>query len=72
MPTMKKGTNFINHLLIFFIYGLRPLLGPASCRYQVGCTQFAVLQLQKKPLLSALWHISKRLFFCNPFVKPKN
>ncbi|MFT6765786.1 MAG: hypothetical protein ACJAZS_000678, partial [Alteromonas naphthalenivorans] len=33
--------SFIAHVIWFFIAGLRPLLGPAHCKYPVGCTAFA-------------------------------
>ena len=67
----KRGNSIIARLLIFLIQGIRPLLGPACCRYQVTCTQFAVQQLQEEPLFIALWRIIKRVFSCNPFYKPK-
>ncbi|MDZ4154482.1 ribonuclease P protein component [Methylicorpusculum sp.] len=70
-PVVKRGNSIIARLLIFLIQGIRPLLGPACCRYQVTCTQFAIQQLQEEPLLIALWRIIKRVFSCNPFYKPK-
>jgi putative component of membrane protein insertase Oxa1/YidC/SpoIIIJ protein YidD len=57
----------INKLLIYLILTLRPLLGPACCKFTVSCTQYAILQLKEKPTLPALWAIIKRLLSCNPF-----
>jgi hypothetical protein len=52
--------------LVFIISGMRPLLGPASCRYTVTCTPFAIEQLKTQPLHRALWYIIKRVASCNP------
>jgi len=60
--------RFLNHILIFMLIGLRPLLGPAQCRYPQTCGNYAVEQLEKKFVLSALWAIIKRLLSCNPFI----
>jgi len=59
--------TILNKSLIFLVTGLRPLLGPAECKFTVGCTEFAVMQLNEKPLLPALWTITKRVLSCNPF-----
>ncbi len=48
------------------ILGLRPLLGPAACKFPIGCTQFAVETLKTKPLLPALQDIVNRLLQCRP------
>jgi putative component of membrane protein insertase Oxa1/YidC/SpoIIIJ protein YidD len=56
-------------ILITVLVGLRPLLGPAACRYEIGCTQFAVIQLQNLPLHKALWAIGCRVVSCNPFLR---
>lgn len=57
----------IKKLLIFILIGLRPLLGPATCRYAIGCTAYAREQLETQPIHRALWLISKRVLNCNPF-----
>jgi putative component of membrane protein insertase Oxa1/YidC/SpoIIIJ protein YidD len=54
----------VKHTLKFLILGLRPLLGPASCRYEIGCTQYALNQLEEKRLVQAIWLIIKRVFSC--------
>lgn len=59
--------SLIAYSLVTILVGLRPLLGPAACRYDIGCTQFAVIQLESLPLHKALWAISTRLLSCNPF-----
>ena len=54
-------------LFIFLINFFRPLLGPGNiCPFELGCTQFAILQLQTKPLTVAIVSIAKRLLSCNP------
>ncbi len=59
----------VNRVLIFFIQGLRPLLGPSSCKFEVTCGNFAVQQLQEKPLFIAVWAITKQLLACNPLTR---
>jgi putative component of membrane protein insertase Oxa1/YidC/SpoIIIJ protein YidD len=61
---LSKG---IRSLLIIMLIGLRPLLGPAHCKFSVSCTEFAVIKLQEGPLFHALWEIFKRILRCNPF-----
>jgi putative component of membrane protein insertase Oxa1/YidC/SpoIIIJ protein YidD len=62
--------NAINATLSFItiglIRGLRPLLGPAVCRFTITCTNYAVLQLQQKPFFPACYLIIERLLLCNP------
>jgi putative component of membrane protein insertase Oxa1/YidC/SpoIIIJ protein YidD len=57
----------IAQFLIFLLRGLRPLLGPAYCKFYVSCTEFAIIQLQEKPLPKACLAIIKRLLSCHPF-----
>lgn len=64
---LQCASKFIRSLLITLLLGLRPLLGPACCKFSVSCTEFAVLKLQEEPLWRALWEIAKRLVRCNPF-----
>lgn len=58
--------RMIKYILVTLLIGLRPLLGPAVCTYEIGCTQFAVTQLESLPLHKALWAIIKRLLACSP------
>lgn len=67
MKVFKLISHVLATLLRFLISGLRPLLGPAACRYEVGCTQYALIQLQDQPLHKAIWLSMKRLLSCNPF-----
>ena len=58
----------IAYTLIFAINFIRPLLGPGNiCPFTIGCTQYALLQLQEQPLLVALKNIIHRLLNCHPF-----
>lgn len=57
----------IGALLALFIQTVRPLLGPAACKYPVSCGIYAVEQLKTKSLLKALKAIIQRLSSCNPF-----
>ncbi|MCA9769793.1 membrane protein insertion efficiency factor YidD [Candidatus Dependentiae bacterium] len=62
----------LHKILIFILRGARPLLGPqARCKYKVGCTDYAVQQLQEKKIFVAIWCIFKRVLLCNPFYTPK-
>ena len=63
-------STIIRTILITILIGLRPLLGPACCKFSVSCTDFAVLKLKEGPLFHALWEIIKRLSRCQPFYKP--
>jgi len=63
---MQLKTPFLNKIVIFFIIGLRPLLGIAHCRYAVSCTKFATITLQENSLFTAIWAIVKRVCSCNP------
>lgn len=54
--------------LIILMYVIRPMLGPMNvCPYTIGCTQYAILQLQDEPFLPALRNIISRLLQCHPF-----
>ncbi|MEX0849179.1 MAG: membrane protein insertion efficiency factor YidD [Candidatus Dependentiae bacterium] len=48
-------------------YCLRPLLGPAQCRFKLSCGPYAVKQLEEKPLFHALYTICKRVWSCSPW-----
>jgi putative component of membrane protein insertase Oxa1/YidC/SpoIIIJ protein YidD len=61
----------IVHVIIDMIVGLRPLFGPACCKFSVSCTEFAILKLKEESLGQALWQITKRLASCHPFYRPK-
>ncbi len=54
----------IKAILRFLILGLRPLLGPASCKYEVGCTQYTLNQLKEKNLIPAIIASAKRILSC--------
>lgn len=64
---MRGRMNLVSKFFIFLIQGLRPLLGPATCKYELTCGKFAVYQLQTFPIHIALWAILKRIASCNPF-----
>ncbi len=57
----------IKTILIRLLYALRPLLGPeASCKYYIGCTEYAAIQLEDLPFHKALYNIIKRILSCSP------
>jgi len=60
-------STLIKKILITCIVGLRPLLGPATCKFHITCTPYAIDQLETQPLHKALWNIIKRLLMCSPF-----
>jgi len=57
----------IARVLIFIITGIRPVLGPVTCKFPETCTPFAIRQLQEKSLGAAIIIIGKRILSCNPF-----
>lgn len=59
--------TIIAHILWFLIKGLRPLFGPAHCKYPVSCTVYAHEQLKTESLLRAIKKIVIRVLSCNPF-----
>lgn len=61
---MNLATRLISLFLRLMIQTFRPLLGPATCKYPIGCTQYALEQLNEVPLSQALWNIVKRVFSC--------
>ena len=68
----KKFFAFLGKLIALFlsmmIWLIRPMLGPMNiCPYSVGCTQYALQQLQEQSLFTALKNISGRLIQCHPF-----
>lgn len=63
--------KILNQMLIFLIQSIRPILGPATCRFTLSCGNFACQELQDKNIISALWSILKRIFLCNPFYREK-
>lgn len=65
-PIIVILTSVMKKILMFLITGIRPLLGPAACKFPVGCTQYAIEQLEQKRLFEALWIIIKRLLLCSP------
>lgn len=56
-------------MAIFFI--IRPLLGPAECKYGLSCMPFARKQLTELPLHTALWRIVRRVVSCIAWVEPR-
>lgn len=56
--------KLLNYFLIGLLQAFRPLLGPACCKFPIGCTQYAIEQLKKKRLHKALWVIAKRILSC--------
>jgi putative component of membrane protein insertase Oxa1/YidC/SpoIIIJ protein YidD len=58
--------NIFKMIIRFCIVGLRPLLGPATCRYPIGCTTYALETLDRESLGKAMWLIIKRVVSCNP------
>ena len=64
---LKTGNQLASAFLQSLIIALRPLLGPSFvCPFQVGCTQYALNQLQEQNVFVAVWRIANRLIRCNP------
>lgn len=56
-----------NYLCMMLYYLIRPLLGPAQCRYQESCGPYAIRQLQQHSLIPALKAICIRVGSCAPW-----
>lgn len=67
MQFTLRVCKFAAFLATCLILALRPILGPAICRYELTCTKFAAKCLAELPLHKAVWKIIKRLLACNPF-----
>lgn len=63
---MKLLTKLFNKTISWLIVGLRPLLGPALCYYEIGCSSYALQCLETQSFIPAMWLIAKRLASCNP------
>jgi len=62
-----KLSSIFSTLLSCLIQLLRPFLGPDKiCPFTIGCTQYAIMQLEQTPLRLAVPRICKRLILCNP------
>lgn len=59
--------KILNYLCILLYYLIRPLLGPAQCRFSVSCGDYAIQQLQEQSLIPALKAIFKRVWSCAPW-----
>lgn len=64
--------KILNDCVIVFLTLTRPLLhailGTATCKYPIPCTEFAISELKKKPFIKALFSIFKRILCCLPFI----
>lgn len=64
---LKKIDRFIAKILIWTISLVRPLLGTENiCPFEVGCTNFAIFNLEEQSVPLAAWAIFKRVLSCNP------
>jgi putative component of membrane protein insertase Oxa1/YidC/SpoIIIJ protein YidD len=67
---ISRTSKIFRTIAISLLLGLRPLLGPACCKFSVSCTDFAVLKLKEGPFFHALWEIIKRISRCQSFYRP--
>lgn len=65
--------RFVCNCCIVVIYLIRPMLGPSNiCPLartgiqQLGCTQYALQQLEQQYCYIAWWNIAVRIFSCHP------
>jgi putative component of membrane protein insertase Oxa1/YidC/SpoIIIJ protein YidD len=73
----KKLFAFTSKLIALFLITMilliRPMLGPMNISpYSVGCTQYALQQLQEQSLFTAFKNICERLIQCHPFGNRKS
>lgn len=72
--TFKKILSTIS---IFLIQAFRYTFGPVQkvCPFTIGCTDYALQQIETQPFLTAWKNIIHRLLLCNPitnFFKKNN
>jgi hypothetical protein len=58
--------KLMNSFASWLIVGLRPLLGPALCYYEVGCSSYATHCFENNSFFKAIALIVKRVISCNP------
>ena len=59
---LKKIDRFIAKILIWTISLVRPLLGTENiCPFEVGCTNFAIFNLEEQSVPLAAWAIFKKV-----------
>jgi hypothetical protein len=63
---MVSHKKLLNRFASWLIIGLRPLLGPALCYYQVSCGSYALDCLKNESFFYAVFLIFKRLVSYNP------
>lgn len=59
-------TTILNTLIMALFTLIRPILGPAECKYGLSCMPFAKKQLSELPTHKAIWRIIRRVASCNP------
>lgn len=58
------------HILLYLVRFYQRYLSrvlPPACRFVPSCSNYAAEVLQRKPLLSGLWLIFRRIVKCHPF-----
>lgn len=64
---VQRIDRAIAHFCIELIIHLRPVLGPSNiCPFYIGCTEFALIELEKNCIPCAAYKICIRLLKCNP------
>lgn len=64
---LRKADRCLATLLCWLISSARPMLGTENvCPFAIGCTNFAIFNLQEQSVPFALLAIFKRLLICNP------
>lgn len=68
---MKSISLFLRKLAVAFISAfklfIRPLMGPAACRFTPSCSQYAKEAILKHGLLKGSYLTARRLLKCHPF-----
>ncbi|MAV28518.1 MAG: membrane protein insertion efficiency factor YidD [Legionellales bacterium] len=64
----KKIKQALISLIKSYKRMVSPWLSP-SCRFVPSCSEYSILCLKEKRLITALYLITARLFRCNPFTR---
>ena len=64
---LYKLTTCVIQMLILCIQLFRPFFGAEGvCPFTIGCTEYAIMQLEQNHFLTAMYNIIKRILICNP------
>tara|TARA_B100000287_G_scaffold428437_1_gene479851 strand:+ start:149 stop:370 length:222 start_codon:yes stop_codon:yes gene_type:complete len=64
---MKKGISFLFRLIIFFYQRTISPFFPATCRYKITCSHYALEAIKKHGPFKGGFLFIKRILTCHPW-----